>query len=93
MAQTALVVDNFIYPDGTPVALGYMLIRLSQDGSVNNTQVSSQTVKVLLDSLGTVVGSPVFWPNASITPTGTYYIQSIYSAEGQLTSGPNKITV
>jgi hypothetical protein len=93
MPRTALTVNTFQNPDGSPVANGYLLISLNQDGSVNNTQLQFNQVKVLLDSSGVITGSPTFWPNASISPPGTYYIISVYSASGQLVAGPNKLTV
>lgn len=93
MSQIALIVNTFVNPDGSPVANGYMKIRLSEDGSVNNTQIQSNFTTVALDSLGTIIGSPVFWPNASINPPNTYYIQLVYEASGQLVSGPSKVTV
>ena len=86
MSQQALTVTQFVNPDGSPVANGYVTIRLCQDGSVNDTQIA-------LDSTGTIVGSPVFWTNASISPSGTYYILSVYAASGQRVSGPSVVTV
>jgi len=93
MSQVALVVKTFVNPDGTPVNSGYIRVRLSQDGSVNNSQIQANFVTLALDSLGTIVGSPLFWTNGSISPSGTYYIQEVYSATGQLVSGPTKVTV
>jgi hypothetical protein len=83
MSQIALTVTTFVNPDGSPVANGYIRIRLSQDGSVNNTQIQSSFTKIALDSNGTIVGSPVFWPNDQISPSGTYYIIIVYAASGQ----------
>lgn len=74
---------------GFPLADGYLLLRLSQDGSVNDSQITSADCKVLLDSTGTPVGLTL-WPNAAITPSGTYYIISSYTASGELVSGPTK---
>ncbi len=93
MPQIALVVHTFVNPDGTPVANGYIRIRLNQDGSVNNTQIQSSFTQIPLDSNGTIVGSPVFWTNASISPSGTYYVLQVYAASGQLISGPSRLTV
>lgn len=93
MSQQALTVTQFVNPDGSPVANGYVTIRLSQDGSVNDTQIASTFTQIALDSTGTIVGSPVFWTNASISPSGTYYILSVYAASGQRVSGPSVVTV
>lgn len=93
MAQTALVVNTFVNPDGSPVANGYIRIRLSQDGSVNDTQIQANFTTLALNSLGTIVGSPVFWPNAAISPPGTCYVLLVYTATGQLISGPSRVNV
>ncbi len=93
MPRIALTVTNFQNPDGSPVALGYLLFQLNTNGSVSSTQISSQITRIPLDSSGNITGSPTFWPNASIAPSGTYYIRSVYSAQGQLLSGPSKVTV
>jgi len=93
MPKIALTVTNFQNPDGSPVANGYLLFRLNTEGSVSSTQISSQTTRISLDSSGNVTGSPTFWPNASLAPSGTYYVRSVYSSGGQLISGPSKVTV
>ena len=91
--RIVLPVNTFQNPDGTPVANGYLLIRLNQDGSVNDTQIQSNFTQISLDSSGSIVGSPTFWQNANINPPGTYYILSVFSATGQLVSSPNVVTL
>lgn len=94
MAHVALTVNTFVNPDGTPVANGYMMIRLNTNGSTSGgIQIQDNFTKTLLDANGTVTGSPLFWQNADISPAGSYYIYSIYTAKGQLVSGPNKLTL
>ena len=93
MAQTALTVNTFVNPDGSPVANGYIRIRLSQDGSVNNIQIQATYTEISLNSSGVIVGSPLFWPNSEISPSKTYYIIIVYSATGQEVAGPNIVTV
>lgn len=93
MAQTALTVNTFVNPDGTPVANGYIRIRLNQDGSVSGNQIQASYTEIALDSNGTIIGSPVFWPNANINPSGTYYILLVYATTGQLVYGPNIVNV
>lgn len=92
-SKAALTVTTFQNPDGSSVVNGYLLIRLNIAGSVNNEQIQSNYTKILLNSSGVIVGSPTFWPNASISPIGTYYIEKVYNAIGQLIAGPNSITV
>ena len=93
MSRIALTVNTFQTPDGKPVALGKLTFRLVIDGSVSNEQIQSNKVVIPLNSSGVIAGSPTFWPNASIAPPGTYYVQSVYTAAGQLVSGPNLVTV
>jgi len=93
MAQVGLTITKFVNPDDSPVANGSLTIRLSQDGSVNDTQVQSVFTRIPLDAGGNVLGSPVFWPNNEISPPNTYYILRVYAASGQLVSGPNIVTV
>jgi hypothetical protein len=92
MSQQAFPITNFQYPDGAPVANGYVDIRLSVDGSVNSSQVERIFTRSTLNSSGNLVG-PVFWPNSSILPSGSYYIINVYNSQGQLVAGPNKVTI
>src|SRR5271165_1694261 len=93
VAKTSLPITTYLDADGGPLANGSLLLRLSQDGSANDTQLCAMPITIPLDSGGTITGSPMFWPNAEITPLGTTYIISAYSAKGQLVSGPNSMTL
>jgi hypothetical protein len=93
MARVALPLTNFQNPDGSAVANGYLRIRLNQDGTSGGEQIQTNFTKIPLDSSGNITGSPTFWPNASILPTGTYYILEVFNTNGQLIAGPNKLTV
>lgn len=83
----------FQYPDGTPVTNGSMLLVLSTDATVNsNVQISAGwTVSLPLDANGNVVSSAseVVWPNDVLTPSGSFYMVSVYTENGQLVWGPN----
>lgn len=78
---------------GNPLAYGYLLFSLSQDGQVNSTTqiAAGKVIKFLLDANGDIQTSPpqYIWPNDVITPSGTFYYVSAYTAEGQLVWGPN----
>jgi len=78
---------------GALLANGYILFELSQDAQVNGTtQITAGfTVQVDLDSSGNVITSPAqqVWPNDVLSPGGTFYNVSVYSATGQLVWGPN----
>lgn len=93
MARSPLPITNFQTPDGNPVANGYILIRLNTDGVASSEQIHSNFAKITLDASGNLTGSPLFWPNASILPAGSYYIIQVFQSNGQLVSGPNRITV
>lgn len=76
---------------GNPVALGYMTFELSQDAQVNaNTQLGAgRIITITLDSSGNVAGTQSMWPNDQLSPAGTFYNVSVYTANGQLVWGPN----
>lgn len=88
---------SFIDSEGNPLANGYLLFQLNQDGVVNtSTQVcAGSTIKVPLNSSGSVAASPVYslWPNDVLTPSGSFYTVSAYTANGTLVWGPNSQSV
>jgi hypothetical protein len=92
-----IIGGGFIDSLGNPLANGYLILSLSQDGIVNGTtQVcAGREIVVPLDSNGNVVTSPPYylWPNDVITPSGTFYVVSAYTSKGQLVWGPNAQTV
>jgi hypothetical protein len=82
---------------GNPLANGYLLMELSQDGQVNsNTEIAAGfKLKIPLDSSGNIITSPAqfVWPNDVISPANTFYIVSAYTFAGQLVWGPNAVQV
>ena len=78
---------------GNVLANGYLILQLSQDAQVNgNTQVvGGYEITINLDASGNVVTSPAqsVWPNDVLSPAGTFYNVSGYTASGQLVWGPN----
>jgi hypothetical protein len=98
MAQVAFPLTSFSDADGSPLANGYLLIHTSDDATVTGTSSSLQicrdaVVKVLLDTTGTITGSPVFWPNSAMSPAGLYYVLRAFSSNGQMVLGPTKVTI
>lgn len=93
MAQQPFPITQFQFPNGAPVANGSITIRLNTNGNASENSISAQFTRIALDSTGTPVGSPVFWPNAEINPPGTYYIVLVYTEAGQRVAGPLSITV
>jgi hypothetical protein len=73
--------------NGSPLALGYLKVRLSTDAAVlgvGGDQITAgKIVTVNLDSSGTISGTILFWPNDQLTPTNTVYIIQAFSASGQ----------
>lgn len=88
-----LPITNYQYPDGTPVANGKLTINLNTGGLVSGNHIQFNKTTVLLDSSGNITGSPLFWPNADIYPTGTYYIVTVYDSTGNQVSGPDSVIV
>ena len=89
MARVTLPIQTYLLPNGAANDNGYITIRLNKDGNASGNQITSNFATVSLDISGTVVGSPMVYQNSSIEPSGTYYIINVYSANGQLISGPN----
>ena len=93
MSQVSFPITTFQLPNGAPVANGSIIIRLNTDGSVSGNSIDSNFAPIALNSSGVITGSPLFWQNSSISPVGTYYILTVYSAQGQKVAGPLKVTV
>ena len=94
MAQITFPALQFFDPEGNPIAGGHVDISLSTDcQTTGNTQIGSGIVtKIPLDTTGTITGSYLIWQNASLTPSGSYYILSVYTSSGQLVQGPDVMT-
>ena len=89
-AQIELTGGNFQDSEGNLLALGYIEMRLSQDGSVNDSQVCSGIViTITLDSNGDCDTGQYVWGNDALAPANSFYKVTVYSAEGQIVWGPN----
>jgi hypothetical protein len=79
------VVLNYQDPAGNPLADGKVHIMLSVDLSVvedSGPQISAQRVVIVaLDSLGSC--TVLLWPNNLLSPAGSVYFVTAYSADGQ----------
>jgi len=85
---------TFQFPNGQPVANGYIVVRLSADGASSDGQIYSQIgTRLLLDENGNIIGDGGFTPNTDITPANTSYLVTAYSATGQFVLGPVAVTV
>ena len=91
--KVQIIGGAFQDPSGNPLANGYLLFELSQDGLVNGSSqiAAGREIKVTLDANGNVVTSPAqyIWPNDVIIPINTFYTVSAYTSAGQLVWGPN----
>jgi hypothetical protein len=96
--QAPLPIQTFVNPDGTPVANGYITVRLNVNAQVNVsgvfTQVQSNSIKMLLDSSGTIIGGGNVWETSLMSPKteDLYYVVNVYTQAGQLI-GTYKVTV
>lgn len=79
--------------EGNVLADGYLTFELSQDAQANSVDqiCSGSIIKILLDDDGNIQSSPAqyMWPNDVLTPSGTFYVVSGYTAAGQRVWGPN----
>lgn len=84
MARVAFPLSTFQDSDGNPVSFGRVLVNLSKDAKTPDpSQVGEGSVAIInLDINGTVIGSPLVWPNAQLTPSDSVYIYSVYSQVG-----------
>lgn len=92
-SKVQLIGGAFQDPAGNALANGYLLMSLSQDGSVNGgSQIAAGVeLKITLDTGGNVdvTTAQSVWPNDAISPANTFYMVSAYTAQGQLVWGPN----
>lgn len=94
MARTSFPLQTFQNTDGTPLSGGFVLISISTDVQSTDGQLcEGMTLRVALDSNGTMTSIPQVWPNASLVPSGSYYVLSAYAADGQRVLGPSSVTV
>ncbi len=77
---------------GVVVALGTLVLQLSQDAQVVSppSQVNDTPITVNLDSNGNVPASPsvLIWGNDQLVPSGTVYSARVFDATGALVWGP-----
>jgi hypothetical protein len=77
----------FQYPDGSKVAAGTLVLRLSQDATVSGTgQVAPAEITITLDSNGNA--NEYLWFNDSLSPSGTVYQATLFDASGRRVWGP-----
>jgi hypothetical protein len=95
MAQVSFPITTFQFPDTTAISNGYLIIQLNKDCTIPGVgQVgASIKVKVLLNNGGQPTTSVLFHTNASLSPSDSQYIYSVYSSAGQRVAGPIPIII
>jgi hypothetical protein len=98
MAKNQIIGGNFQNSSGGALSLGYFTLNLNRDCNVTSSEGQGQIgrgsiVTVSLDISGNVTGVVLVWPNDQLLPSGNYYIVNVYTAEGQLVSGPYPLTI
>jgi len=91
-AMIQLVGGQFQDAEGNPLSGGYLTLLLSQDCSVNDSQIAAGIeIKIYLDAYGSAIDSPgqFVWGNDVLSPVPNYYRVTGYTAEGQTAWGPN----
>jgi hypothetical protein len=89
--RTQITGGHFQAPDGTPLANGYLIIRLSTDAMSPQGQLSAGiSVTVPLGSDGNVSGFAALWATDLLDAGGNaiFYAVSAYSSGGQKCWGP-----
>jgi hypothetical protein len=96
---TMLTGGAFQDSNGSPLAFGYLTLKLSQDGNVAGVGniCSGVTITIQLDVNGNVasltsptpVANQYVWANSNISPINTYYKVTGYTQEGQRAFGLN----
>jgi len=89
--ELPILVGSFQDVFGNPIAYGYLILELNQDGvggGVGQT-TAGRKIRIPLDANGTVSSAYTVALNSAISPAGTTYAVWAYNAAGQLVWGPN----
>lgn len=94
MSQVSFPYTTFTDPSGNPLADGYVLINVNVDvQSPSGLLCGGMSLRVDLNGSGVMESIPNVWPNSFLLPGDSYYVLRTYSSDGQLASGPDKVTV
>ena len=93
MAQRQIINGGWQDSLGNPLALGYLTFRLTTDGQSGVQVVAGRLVTVPLDATGNIAGTVLLWTNDSISPAGTTYAITAYTAQGQIAWQNPKFTL
>jgi hypothetical protein len=94
MARVNFPLLTFQDLDGTPLSSGYTLISLSSDAQSPAGQIcGGLTLRVPLDSNGTMTFTPQVYANSDLSPSDTTYVLEAYNSSGLRVLGPKAVTV
>lgn len=80
--------------EGNVLSNGYIYLKLSKDTLSPVGQIcGNNSVKILLDSNGVLVGNPQFWKNSDLQPNDSSYILTIFTSTGQQVGKVQKVTI
>ena len=92
-----IIGGSFQDAQGNLAANGTIVFELSQDCIVNTSTMvcSGRTITFPLNSSGSIPSSPTYsvWNNDQLSPSTSFYLVRVYSAQGQLIWGPNAVQV
>lgn len=83
MALRQIINGSWQDCSGKLLALGYLTFRLNTDGQSGVQVCAGRLIRVPLDAFGNIAGTVELWPNADLSPAGTTYAITAYTAEGQ----------
>ena len=90
VSKVELTGGQFQDCEGNLLSGGYLWLKLSQDETVNDSEICSGVeVKIFLDGYGSVIAGQYVWGNDQMLPVNSYYIVTGYTASGQPAWGPN----
>lgn len=85
---------SFQDAEGNLLVNGYLKFRLSQDASVNDSNICAGVeITIPLDSNANAVGGSSIWGNDVLSPINTFYRVTGYTHAGQPAWGPNNQTI
>lgn len=94
MSQQPFPYTTFTDPEGAALSNGYVVITLSQDAqSPNGLICGGMELRVQLNTSGVMSTVPQLWQNSDLNPSGTRYLYSAYTADGELVLGPEPVVM
>ena len=94
MPMVPFPITSFSTSNGTPLALGYLIVELSNDALAPSGQIcAGRDVRIPLDSSGNIPAGTTIWSIAALNPATGNYLVRAFAASGQLVLGPTPMSV